>query len=107
MRALPQRHATEDVGVVETVGLLVLGMLLLWPRLVLFGFAIVDSGLIRGAFDGWLAAAVGFLVLPWTTLAYATMWSISSDQVTGYEWIAVGVALLLDVWTWSAFRRGH
>ena len=44
-------------------------------------------------------------MLPWTTLAYATMWSISSDQVTGFEWIAVGVAFLIDVWTWSAFRR--
>lgn len=100
-----QRHPTEDSGVVESVGLLILGMLLFWPRFVLFGFAIVDSGMIRGAFDGWVAGVVGFIVLPWTTLAYASMWSISSNVVSGWEWAAVGVGFLLDIWTWSAFRR--
>ena len=100
-----QRHSTEDSGLVETLGLFILGSLLVWPRLVILGFAIVDSGLMRGAFGGWVAAVAGFIVLPWTTLAYATMWSISSDQVTGFEWTAVGVAVLIDIWTWSAFRR--
>ena len=99
-----QHHPTEDLGLVEQVGLLILGMLLTLPRLVLAGFAIVDSGLIRGAFDGWLAAAAGFLLLPWTALAYASMWSISSDVVSGWEWAVVGVAFLIDIWAWSAFR---
>ena len=102
-----QRPLTEDIGVVESVGLVILSMLLFLPRTVLAGFAIVDSGLIRGAFDGWVAAAVGFLVLPWTALAYASMWSISSDVVSGWEWAAVAVGFLLDVWTWSAFRPRH
>jgi hypothetical protein len=100
-----QHHSTEELGLVETVGLFVLGVLMVWPRLVILGFAVVDSGLMRGAFGGWVAATVGFVVLPWTTLAYATMWSISSNQVTGYEWAFVGVAVLLDLWAWSAFRR--
>ena len=106
IRSMPAQHhpTEEDSDVVQRVGLLVLGMLLFWPRFVLFGFAIVDSGLIRGAFDGWVAAVAGFVVLPWTTLAYASMWSISSNVVSGWEWAAVGVAFLLDVWTWSAFR---
>jgi len=25
--------------------------------------------------------------------------------VSGWEWAAVGAGFLLDVWTWSAFRR--
>ena len=100
-----QHHSTEEIGLVETLGLFVLGVLMVWPRLVILGFAGVDSGLMRGAFEGWVAAAVGFVVLPWTTLAYATMWSISSNEVTGFEWAAVGVTVLLDLWAWSAFRR--
>jgi hypothetical protein len=101
-----QPHRTEEkIGLVELVGLIVLGVLLVWPRLVIVGFAVVDSGLMRGAFDGWVAAVAGFVLLPWTTLAYATMWSISSNEVTGYEWAFVGVAALIDVWAWSAFRR--
>jgi len=99
-----QRHPMEDIDLVETLGLLILGVLLTLPRVVLFGFAIVDSGLIRGAFDGWVAGVVGFLLLPWTALAYASMWSISSNVVSGWEWAVVGVAFLLDVWAWSAFR---
>ena len=54
-----QRHQQEEFGLVETLGLLTLGMLMSLPRLALFGFAIVDSGLIRGAFDGWVAGACG------------------------------------------------
>ena len=105
MEAPHQHHSTEEVGLVGTVGLIILGALLVWPRLVILGFAVVDSGLIRGALDGWVAAAAGFVVLPWTTLAYATMWSISSNEVTGFEWAFVGVAVLIDVWAWSAFFR--
>ncbi len=99
-----QHHVTESLSLVDKLGLLILGMLLTLPRLVLAGFAIFNSGLIRGAFDGWVAAVVGFLVLPWTALAYASMWSISSDVVSGWEWAVVVVAFLIDVWAWSAFR---
>ena len=99
-----QRHTEEEFGLVERLGLLILATLMFLPRLALFGFAIVDSGLLRGAFDGWVAGVVGFLVLPWTALAYASMWSISSNVVSGWEWAVVVFAFLLDVWAWSAFR---
>src|SRR4051794_40926873 len=100
-----QHRNTHEREMAGPAGLVFLGALMVWPRVVILGFAVVDSGLMRGAFGGWVAAAAGFIALPWTTLAYATMWSISSDQVTGYEWIAVAVAGLIDLWTWSAFRR--
>ena len=105
MDAPPQHHSTEEVGLAGTLGLIVLGGLLVWPRLVILGFAVFDSGLMRGAFVGWVAAVAGFVLLPWTTLAYATMWSISSNEVTGYEWAFVGVPVLIDIWPWAAFRR--
>ncbi len=98
-------HRSTDDARVLGVGIVVLAGLMVWPRIVILGFAIVDSGLMRGAFGGWVAAAVGFVLLPWTTLMYAMMWSISSNEVSGFEWLAVGVALLIDLWTWSAFRR--
>ena len=100
-----QHDSEDELGLVGWVGLFLLSVLVVWPRIVILGFAVVDSGLMRGAFDGWVAAVVGFVVLPWTTLAYATMWSISSNEVTGFEWVFVGVALLIDIWAWSAFRR--
>ena len=103
---MPTTHDSRDenLGVVESVGLVILAALLTLPRVVLAGFAIVNSHLIRDAFGGWVIGVVGFLLLPWTTLAYASMWSISSDVVSGWEWAFVGIAFLLDIWAWSAFR---
>ena len=57
-----------------------------------------NSYLIRDAFDGWLVAIAGFFLLPWTALTYATMWTISLDRVSGWEWAFVGVGLLIDAW---------
>ena len=77
---------------------------LISPRLVLFILAIFSDTLSR-AYDSWIVPLLGFFLLPWTTLAYASMWTISSDRVNGAEWVVVGIGFLLDVWAWSAFRR--
>jgi hypothetical protein len=45
---------------------------------------------------------LGFFLLPWTTLAYAVMWS-SSESVHGFEWFIVVLAFLIDV---GAFTGG-
>ena len=39
---------------------------------------------------------LGFFLLPWTTLAYAVMWS-SSNGVAGFEWFIVVLGFLFDV----------
>jgi len=40
---------------------------------------------------------LGFFLLPWTTLAYAVMWSASSNRVSGFEWFIVVLGFLFDV----------
>ncbi len=47
---------------------------------------------------------LGFLLLPWTTLAYAAMWGISGDGVVGFEWFIVVLAFLVDL---GAFFKGR
>lgn len=47
---------------------------------------------------------LGFFLLPWTTLAYAVMWS-SSDGVTGFEWFIVVLAFLIDVGAFAGGKR--
>jgi hypothetical protein len=42
--------------------------------------------------------------LPWTTLAYAGMWS-SSNGVRGFEWFIVILAFLVDLGSWAGGRR--
>ena len=48
---------------------------------------------------------LGFVLLPWTTIAYALMWGLSSDRVAGAEWLVVALALLVDLVTYLGWRR--
>jgi hypothetical protein len=100
---MASHRSEEELGIVGAVGLVILGALLFVPRLFILGFAIFDRE-IGDAFATWLIPFVGFFLLPWTTVSYAAMWSISSDRVSGVEWAFVGLAFLLDVWAWLAFR---
>jgi hypothetical protein len=47
---------------------------------------------------------VGFFLLPWTTLAYAAMWS-SSNRVAGFEWFIVILAFMVDLGSYAKESR--
>jgi len=47
---------------------------------------------------------LGFVFLPWTTIAYAMAWGFSSDRVYGAEWLVVAAAFGLDVATYLGWR---
>jgi len=74
----------------------VLVILFLGPRFAIAVMALFSSYLGR-AFGGQiLLPLVGWLFLPWTTLAYA--WAINSrGEVTGFQAIVVVVAVLVDL----------
>jgi hypothetical protein len=82
----------------------VAGGLMFWPRLFIIGFWIF-SRTIGDAFSSTLIVIAGFILLPWTTLMYASMWSISSNEVAGWEWIVVVIAFVVDLYTWALARR--
>lgn len=62
------------------------------------------TDLLSRAFDSWIVPFVGFFLLPWTTLAYAAMWS-SSNRVEGFEWFIVVLAFLIDLGAFAGGRR--
>jgi hypothetical protein len=78
------------------VGCFVVLFALISPRLALF-FVAIFSDLLSDAFDSWLIPLLGFFLLPWTTLAYACMWSLETNGVTGFEWFIVILAFLADL----------
>ena len=82
------------------MGCLVVLFALISPRLALF-FVWLFSNLLDRAYDEWWLPLLGFFVLPWTTLAYAVMWSAGTNEVTGFEWFIVGLAFILDISSWS------
>jgi len=98
---LPRRNPPVGKKATASSGSLIAFFLLLGfasvPRLFILGFWIFSSGL-GDAFTNWIIPAAGFFIAPWTTLLYAWMWAISSDAVHGWEWLAVVIGLLLDLW---------
>jgi hypothetical protein len=62
------------------------------------------TNLLSRAFEGWLVPLLGFFLLPWTTLAYAVMWS-SSNRVQGFEWFIVALAFLFDLGSYAGGSR--
>jgi hypothetical protein len=92
-----------DAAEFAVMGCLILLFALLSPRLALIATAIFTDVLSR-AMGGWLVPLIGFLVLPWTTLAFAWMWD-SGHAVRGLEWFLVGFAFLVDVGSGSNGRR--
>ena len=86
------------------MGCLVVLLAFISPRLALFAIFLF-SDLLSRAFDSWFVPLLGFFLLPWTTLAYAVMWSASTNEVTGFEWFIVILAFVIDLGSYA--NRGR
>ncbi len=74
-------------------------------RIAIFIWWLTDRALFTLAFKNWAIPGnlvipewiwpiLGFIFLPWTTLAYLFLFP---GGIVGYEWIVLGVALLIDL----------
>ena len=80
---------------------------LIGPRVALV-FTWIFSGMIGRAIDSWLVALLGFLFLPWTTLAYVVMYDVGSGlEVEGIEWFLVGLAFVVDIMSYVGGRSAR
>ena len=77
------------------MGCLLALLALLSPRLAIF-FLWLFSDRMRIAFTSGLLAVVGFLFLPWTTLAWAVAYD-PAQGVKGFGLFVVGLAFLIDI----------
>ena len=74
----------------------VLVLLFLGPRVAIAAMALFSNYLGRAFGGEILLPLVGWLFLPWTTLAYA--WAINSrGEVSGLQAIVVVLAVLIDL----------
>ncbi|MEX2108179.1 MAG: hypothetical protein WD827_04750 [Solirubrobacterales bacterium] len=86
------------------IGCIAILFALISPRLALFVLWLFTDMLGR-AFEDWFVPLLGFFLLPWTTLAYALMWSSGSNGVTGFEWFIVVLAFLFDLGSYAGSSR--
>ena len=80
---------------------------LIGPRVALV-FTWLTSNMIGRAIDGWIVAVLGFLFLPWTTLAYVVFYDVGAGrEVAGLEWFLVGLAFVVDIGSYAGGRRAR
>ena len=87
------------------MGCLLTGIITLGPRLVLL-FVWIFSDRISTVFEGFLIPLLGFLFLPFTTLAYLLVWNVQSG-VSGAAWFLVAGGLLFDIGTYALSRYAN
>ena len=88
------------------MGCFVALLALLSPRLALFALFLF-SDLLGDAFESWVLPLLGFFLLPWTTLAYAVMWSVGGNEVAGFEWFIVILAFFVDLGSYAHGSRAR
>lgn len=79
------------------------------PRLLLIFLWIARPNLMGQAFETFLIPLLGFIFLPFTTLMWVLLWAGSGGDVTGFDWVWIGIAVFLDLGHWAggaANRRG-
>jgi hypothetical protein len=87
------------------MGCLIALVALISPRLALV-LMWLFSDLLSRAFDSWIIPLLGFVLLPWTTLAYAAFWDLGAGrEVAGVEWFFVVLAFVIDLGAYTQGRR--
>jgi hypothetical protein len=102
------RLRKRSSGYGPQIGCFIALFALISPRLALFALWLF-SDLLSRAFDSWFIPLLGFFLLPWTTLAYAVMWSLGTNGVSGFEWFIVILAFVVDLGAYAGrdkARRG-
>jgi hypothetical protein len=77
---------------------------LLGPRGSIVLWWLIQPGRWGAAFDTFIVPFLGFLFAPWTTLAYV---AVAAGGVDGADWILVGLAVALDVFSWVGGAYGN
>lgn len=73
-------------------------MAIVGPRFAIIVWWIFDQARWQEAFSSFWVGFIGWLAVPWTTLAYALVFP---GGVTGFDWVIVVLAVLADLSSWS------
>ena len=79
-------------------------LVLIGPRAAILVWWLIDFDRWRIAFDNFFWAFLGFLFLPWTTLAWV---AVAPTGVVGLDWIILGLGLFADIASYSGSAWGN
>jgi hypothetical protein len=83
------------------VGCLFAVMAGFFPRIALFILWVARPARVDAAFDGFLIPLLGIIFVPFATLIYVLLYT-PGVGLTGWDWMWVVFALLLDIGHWVA-----
>lgn len=80
-------------------------LMLIGPRAAILVWWIMDQARWTLTFAGsWLWPLLGFIFLPWTTLAYVLVYP---GGIVLFDWFILGLAVLIDLSSWFGGYRGR
>ena len=77
----------------------------LGPRAAILVWWLVDTARWDLAFSNFFWAVLGFIFLPWTTLAWVAVWSPSG--LTGFDWVILALGVFIDIASYGASEYGR
>lgn len=75
------------------------------PRAAILVWWLVDTTRWELAFANFFWAFLGFIFLPWTTLAWVAVWSPSG--LTGFDWVILALGVFVDIASYASSEYGR
>ena len=79
-------------------------LMIFGPRFAVLVWWLMDSARWQLAFSNFFVPFLGFLFLPWTTLAYV---AVFPGGIVFFDWIILGLALFIDFVSYSSGEYGR
>ncbi len=78
---------------------------ILGPRAAVIIWWLLDQARWAAAFNNFILPLLGFIFLPWTTLAYVLVWAPSGVSVFGVALVAL--AFIVDIGSYAGGAYGN
>ncbi len=72
-----------------------------FPRIAFAVYWIARPGVVDAVYGSFIWPVLGLIFLPFTTLMYTILWA-PGVGLSGWDWLWVGIALLLDLGHYGA-----
>ena len=77
---------------------------LLGPRALIFFWWVLEPARWGATFQSAAVPLIGFLFLPWTTIAYV---AVFPGGVEGLDWLWIGIGLIVDIGSYGGSAWGN
>ena len=79
------------------MGCVIALLALSFPRIALLAIWLLGNGWLQESYHTALWPVLGFLLMPWTALAYAVAWHMGAGAIQGPGIILLIIAVLIDL----------